>query len=83
MSTQQTQNICITFIQRQPNVFYVGPTLYKSKFLGLAFVFFSDGGFIIVNVEYRLAPEHKYPACVDDAVCAASWVMKNKERLGL
>ena len=27
--TQQTQNICITFIQRRPNVFDVGPTLYK------------------------------------------------------
>ena len=24
-----TQNICITFIQRPPNVFDVGPTLYK------------------------------------------------------
>ena len=28
-SNQQTQNICITFIQRRPNVFDVGPTLYK------------------------------------------------------
>ena len=27
--SQQTQNICITFIQRRPNVFAVGPTLYK------------------------------------------------------
>ena len=27
--TQQTQNICKTFIQRRPNVFDVGPTLYK------------------------------------------------------
>ena len=27
--TQQKQNICITFIQRRPNVFDVGPTLYK------------------------------------------------------
>ena len=26
---QQTQNICITFIQRRPNVYDVGPTLYK------------------------------------------------------
>ena len=26
---QQTQHICIAFIQRQPNVFDVGPTLYK------------------------------------------------------
>ena len=26
---QQTQDICITFIQRRPNVFNVGPTLHK------------------------------------------------------
>ena len=30
MNTQQTQNICITFVQRRPNVYDVGPTLYKS-----------------------------------------------------
>ena len=27
--SQQAQNICITFIQRRPNVFDIGPTLYK------------------------------------------------------
>ena len=27
--TQQPQNICITFVQRRPNVFDVGPTLCK------------------------------------------------------
>ena len=27
--TQQTQHICITFIQRRPNVFDVGTTLYE------------------------------------------------------
>ena len=27
--TQRTQNISITFVQRRPNVFDVGPTLYK------------------------------------------------------
>ena len=27
--TQQTQNICITFVQRRPKVFDVGLTLYK------------------------------------------------------
>ena len=26
---QQTHSICITFVQRRPNVFDVGPTLYK------------------------------------------------------
>ena len=29
-STQQTQNICITFAQHWSNVSDVGPTLYKS-----------------------------------------------------
>ena len=29
MTTRQTQNICITLVQRRPNVFDVGPTLYK------------------------------------------------------
>ena len=28
-TTLQTQNICLTFVQRRPNVFDVGPTLYK------------------------------------------------------
>ena len=28
-NTQQTQNIFITFVQCWPNVFAVGPTLYK------------------------------------------------------
>ena len=28
-TTQQTQNISITFVQRRPNVFDAGPTLYK------------------------------------------------------
>ena len=28
--SQQTQNICMPFVQRRPNVFNVGPTLYKS-----------------------------------------------------
>ena len=29
LPSQLTQNICITFVQRRPNVFDVGPTLYK------------------------------------------------------
>ena len=29
MVSRQTQNICITFIQRRPNVLDAGPTLYK------------------------------------------------------
>ena len=37
---------------------------------------------IVVNVEYRLAPEHKIPASLDDGVCATRWVMDNKFIVG-
>ncbi|XP_053408255.1 carboxylesterase NlhH-like isoform X2 [Mercenaria mercenaria] len=37
---------------------------------------------IVVNVEYRLAPEHKFPANVDDSTCALKWVAANKTTIG-
>lgn len=37
---------------------------------------------LIVAVEYRKAPEHKYPTAVNDACAGCSWVLDNIERLG-
>jgi len=35
----------------------------------------SDAGkFAVVSVEYRLAPEHKYPAALDDAYAVLGWI---------
>ena len=45
-------------------------------------LFSSEARIIVVNVEYRLAPEYKYPACVQDAMCATTWVLKNKIKIG-
>jgi acetyl esterase/lipase len=42
-----------------------------------------EGALIVVSVDYRLAPEHKFPAAVDDAVTATRWIADNVDALGI
>ncbi len=43
----------------------------------------NESGCAVFSVEFRLAPEHAYPAPIDDAYLATCWVAANAQKLGL
>src|SRR4029078_6528186 len=42
-----------------------------------------EGELIVISVDYRLAPEHKFPAVVADATPATKWIAANAGQLGI
>jgi acetyl esterase/lipase len=41
------------------------------------------GGCTVISVDYRLAPEHPFPAALDDAVAVLEWTVDNGTALGI
>ena len=42
-----------------------------------------EGEMIVMSLDYRLAPEHRFPAAVEDAVTATKWAAANAKGLGI
>jgi acetyl esterase len=43
----------------------------------------NHSGCAVVSVDYRLAPEHRFPAAVDDSIAALRWVRREAAALGI
>jgi acetyl esterase len=51
--------------------------------LGSVMTIAAEVGVVIVSVSYRLAPEHAYPAAVDDGYAALCWLYEHTQELGV
>ncbi len=50
---------------------------------GLCRLLANSSGCRVISVEYRLAPEHAFPAAVDDAYFATRWISDHASELGI
>jgi len=53
------------------------PVMYACMYV------YSAVGCIVVNVEYRLAPEFPFPTSIDDGCTVARWVLEHKTIVGI
>jgi acetyl esterase/lipase len=71
--------------ENAPLVYYVhgGGTIFGDRFDGADLLarWVQDLGVVGISVEYRLAPEHKFPLPHDDCYNGAEWIVANADEL--
>lgn len=68
-----------------PVVLYVhggGFRLLSKETHWMMAVAFARRGYLVLNIDYRLAPEHPFPAALQDVNRAWLWLLDHAERLG-
>jgi acetyl esterase len=68
-----------------PVVLYVhggGFTILSKETHWIMALAFARRGFVVFNINYRLAPTHKYPSAIEDVCRAYAWVRRNAELYG-
>ena len=50
---------------------------------GIAWGFAQGTGAVVVSVDYRLTPEHPYPAAFNDCYGVLAWIAENPDELGI
>jgi acetyl esterase len=56
---------------------WIGGSSKTHRKLGMQF---AEAGYLTINVDYRLAPEHPFPAGLEDCLFAVKWTGENAKR---
>jgi len=70
---------------RRPAVMYVhggGFSMLSKDTHRIMALAFASRGYVVFNVNYRLAPRHPYPAPLEDAAAAILWIMDRAAEYG-
>jgi acetyl esterase/lipase len=87
MSIFRKKGLPDTGPQKRPTIYHIhgGGMIMGNRFCNLSGLleFVRDYDAICTTIEYRLAPEHPYPAPIEDCYAGLVWVQTHAEELGI